>query len=53
MRTDMIDEYEKKFGERLELVEQYVEFREQDIELQNQLVNQFGNQNEGGNDNAE
>lgn len=53
IRTDMIDDYEKKFGEKLELVEQYVEFREQDIELQNELNNQFNNQNEGGNDNAE
>jgi len=53
MRLDFIDEVKKKFDYDIELEESYVEFREQDIELQNQLVNQFGNQNEGGNGNAE
>lgn len=54
MRTNMLDEVYEKFGDKIEMVESYRLFREDDIELQNQLVQPFNNtpNNEnGGNDN--
>ena len=40
MRKQMLEEVKEKFGDEIELVESYVEFMEQDIEIQNQYNEQ-------------
>lgn len=54
MRENMLKEVESKFGQKIELEESYLEFREQDIELQNQYVQQnyTPNTQEGGDNNG-
>ena len=54
MRKQMLEEVKEKFGDEIELVESYVEFMEQDIEIQNQYNerNTAPNSQESGDDNA-
>lgn len=54
MRLNMLDEVEKKWHHKIELVESYTLFREDDIELQNKMMQQVpqsAQENKGGNDN--